>query len=63
MGDSTRSNDQSSGRSNPGMQQNSNLQSAKQDIAGNKQSTGQQGGRTSNMVASMHLAAPRRWTT
>jgi hypothetical protein len=46
MGDSTRSNDQSSGRSNPGMQQNSNLQGAKQDIAGNKQSTGQQGGRT-----------------
>ena len=46
MGDSTRSNDQSSGRSNPGMQQNSNLQNAKQDIAGNKQSTGRQGGHT-----------------
>ena len=46
MGDSTRSNEQSSGRSNPGMQQNSNLQGGKQDIAGNKQSTGQQGGRT-----------------
>ena len=46
MGDSTRSNDRSSGRSNPGMQQNSNLQSGRQEIAGNKQSTGKQNGRT-----------------
>jgi hypothetical protein len=42
MGDST---DNTGKQPNPGMGQNSDLKSGKQEIAGNKQSTGQQGGR------------------